>query len=273
MYHSEIKNVTNALNKYFNNSEINLLQHYNKNDDNLRQLLNDQLTLLKVQLSPFLYHKIDNLLKKELTIPIKLLMNKQISLWKGDIKKLKVDVIVNPANSQGIGCFQLRHNCLDNQIHSVAGPRLRLECINILQSREIPTSQAIITNSYNIHSKYIIHVVGPRFRVKDSNLATKLLRVDLVVANNSLSPIAKQNKPLEFDMLSKAYINCLKLADKHGCKHIAFPAISTGVFGYPKKESAKVAVKTIKEYIKHSNINCIFCAYTDEEFDIFNNIL
>ena len=86
----------------------------------------------------------------------------KVYLWKGDITTLKVDAIVNAANSQGLGCFIPCHKCIDNTIHSASGVQLRLECNEIMQEIEIlQTGKAIITSGYNLPSKYVIHTVGP----------------------------------------------------------------------------------------------------------------
>jgi len=87
----------------------------------------------------------------------------KISLWKGDITELDVDVIVNAANSQMLGCFQPYHACIDNAIHCAAGPRLRADCATImkLQGHAEPTGTAKITRAYNLPSRYVLHTVGP----------------------------------------------------------------------------------------------------------------
>lgn len=84
-----------------------------------------------------------------------------ISLWQGDITRLKVDAIVNAANSRGLGCWHPLHACIDNAIHSAAGLQLRQECNNTLRGGEIATDEAIITPGFNLPAKYVIHTVGP----------------------------------------------------------------------------------------------------------------
>ena len=83
------------------------------------------------------------------------------ALWQGDITQLKVDAIVNAANSRGLGCWHPLHGCIDNAIHSAAGLQLRQECNDILRGDEIATGDAIITKGYNLPAKYVIHTVGP----------------------------------------------------------------------------------------------------------------
>lgn len=85
-----------------------------------------------------------------------------ICLWQGDITTLKVDAIVNAANSQGLGCFIPCHKCIDNAIHSASGIELRIECNKIMQEiGELQTGKAFITKGYNLPAKYVIHTVGP----------------------------------------------------------------------------------------------------------------
>lgn len=145
-------------------------------------------------------------------------------LWKGDISLLKVDAIVNAANSALLGCFFPLHECIDNVIHSNAGIQLRLECKKIIDGQKAPekTGLAKITSAYNLPSKYVIHTVGPII-----------------------------NGPLTEDdcrLLSSCYLSCLKLADLHKLKSIAFCCISTGVYNFPNDIAANIAVDTVTEY-------------------------
>ena len=150
----------------------------------------------------------------------------KICLWKGDITTLKIETIVNAANSQGLGCFLALHNCIDNQVNSNAGISLRLECNEImkLKNYHLETSEAIITNGHNLPCKYIIHTVGP------------------IIYEN-----VTEKEILE---LKKCYINSLELAKENNIKTIAFPCISTGEFRFPKELASKIAVETVKEYLK-----------------------
>lgn len=170
----------------------------------------------------------------------------KLTLFKGDITKLKVEAIVNASNESGLGCFILNH-CIDSAIHHAAGPLLLEECKKL---GGIPTGIAKITNAYNLPCKYIIHVTGPKY---DKNL------------------------PLDFKLLSNCYWNCMDLARKHNIHEIAFCCISTGLFGYPKKESATTAIETVKRYIlQHPNYyftNIIFDVFTDEDEGIYKILL
>ena len=174
-----------------------------------------------------------------------------IYLRQGDITTLECDAIVNAANSQMLGCFQPLHNCIDNCIHTYAGLRLRNCCNELMrkQGREEPTGQAKITPAYNLPCKYVIHTVGP-------------------IVNGRLT--AKHE-----ELLASCYTSCLKLAEKNGCKSIAFCCISTGVFGFPQRRAAEIAVQTVREYKTktHSNIEVIFNVFKNEDYNFYRELL
>ncbi len=178
---------------------------------------------------------------------IKPLFNNKICLWEGDITTLKIDTIVNAANSQGLGCFIPCHKCIDNQIHTFAGLNLRLECRE--KMREIgvlKTGKAFITKGYNLPSKYVIHTVGPIIYQKVTNK--------------------------EIEQLKKCYINSMKIAKENEIKSIAFPCISTGEFKFPKKEASKIAIESIEEYLEENGDyfdKIVFNVFTDEDYDIY----
>lgn len=170
----------------------------------------------------------------------------KISLIKGDITKLKVECIVNASNESGLGC-SIPNHCIDSAIHFAAGHLLYEECKNL---GGIPTGIAKITNAYNLPCKYIIHVTGPK---------------------------KTEKTPLDFKLLSKCYWNCMILAQQHKIKEIAFCCISTGLFGYPKKESAYIAINTIRKwnltYPFYNFTHIIFDVFTDEDEQIYKQIL
>ena len=174
-----------------------------------------------------------------------------IFLWQGDITTLKCDAIVNAANAQMLGCFSPCHGCIDNAIHTFAGVQLRRDCNEIMQRQghHEPTGQAKITPAYNLPCKYVIHTVGP-------------------IVSGALT---KE----DCELLKSCYLSCLKLAEENGCKSIAFCCISTGVFGFPQKEAAQIAISTVKEYKKTTggDIKVIFNVFKDDDLMIYRDLL
>ncbi len=174
-----------------------------------------------------------------------------IYLWQGDITTLRCDAIVNAANSQMLGCFRPCHGCIDNAIHTFAGVQLRRNCNEIMQKQghNEPTGQAKITPAYNLPCKYVLHTVGP---IVSGRLTEE-----------------------HCELLKSCYLSCLKLAEENGVDSIAFCCISTGVFGFPKREAAKIAVDTVKEYKeeKRSDIKVIFNVFKDSDLAIYREVL
>ncbi len=172
-------------------------------------------------------------------------------LWQGDITTLECDAIVNAANSQMLGCFQPLHNCEDNCVHSAAGLRLRNFCNEIMEKQgfEEPTGGAKITPAFNLPSKYVLHTVGP-------------------IVNGRLTQG-------HCDLLASCYTSCLELAVENGCESIAFCCISTGVFGFPQREAAKIAIQTVKNWKTRENspIKVIFNVFKDEDLAIYRACL
>ncbi len=193
----------------------------------------------------------DELKKQSITNVDDIKEKNKIALWQGDITKLKIDSIVNAGNSQGLGCFLPNHNCIDNQINTFAGVRLRLACNEIMKdlNYNLETGKAIITNAYNLPSKYVIQTVGP-------------------IIENEVTEEKEQE-------LANCYINSLKLAIENGIKTIAFPCISTGVFRFPKDNACRIAIKSVKEFLEsHDTIEkVVFNVYSDEDLEIYKNEL
>ena len=154
-----------------------------------------------------------------------------LSIWQGDITRLAVDAIVNAANSQMLGCFVPMHTCIDNCIHTFAGVQLRAECsrqMNLLRERygrdyEQPTAVPMLTDAYNLPAKKVIHIVGP-------------------IVQYELTP------ELEKD-LADCYLNTLELCLDKDLKSVAFCCISTGVFHFPNKRAAQIAVSTVDSWL------------------------
>ena len=181
-----------------------------------------------------------------------------LSVWQGDITRLAVDAIVNAANSRMLGCFVPMHTCIDNCIHTYAGVQLRAECnrqMNQLRARfgrdyEQPTAVPMLTDAYNLPAKKVIHIVGP-------------------IVEHGLT------KELE-ESLAACYRNVLDLALANGLRTVAFSCISTGVFHFPNKRAAEIAVQTVTEWqAKHEgNMDkVIFDVFKDEDKGYYEQLL
>ena len=158
--------------------------------------------------------------------------NNILSIWQGDITRLRVDAIVNAANSQMLGCFVPMHTCIDNCIHTFAGIQLRAECSRQMKKMrarygrdyEQPTAVPMLTDAYNLPAKKVVHIVGP-------------------IVQDELTP------ELEED-LADCYTNTLELCAENNLRSVAFCCISTGVFHFPNKRAAEIAVHTVKEWLE-----------------------
>lgn len=174
-----------------------------------------------------------------------------IYIFKGDITRLKTGAIVNAANSGMTGCYNPCHNCIDNCIHTYAGIQLRNCCNDIMikQGYEEPVGRAKITPSYNLPCGFVIHTVGP-------------------IVHGRLQERHKK-------LLADCYNSCLKAADEHEVKSIAFCCISTGVFMFPNEEAAKIAVHTVRQYKADTNsdIKVVFNVFKDEDERIYRQLL
>lgn len=175
----------------------------------------------------------------------------RLRLWRGDITTLSVDAIVNAANSQMLGCWVPGHHCIDNAIHTFAGVQLRLECDRIMQARGRlePTATATITDGYNLPAARVIHTVGP-------------------IAQGR--PTARHRAEL-----ARCYRSCLDCAQEHGLSSIAFCCISTGVFGFPQEEAARIAVDTVKEWLASSGsgMTVVFNVFLETDLRIYQELL
>ncbi len=181
-----------------------------------------------------------------------------LSVWQGDITRLAVDAIVNAANSQMLGCFVPMHTCIDNCIHTFAGVQLRAECnrqMNQLRIRygrdyEQPTAVPMLTDAYNLPAKKIIHIAGP-------------------IVQYQLTP------ELEKD-LADCYRNALDMCLENALKSIAFCCISTGVFHFPNKRAAQIAVSTVKDWLlQHPGVmeRVIFNVFRDEDKEYYEELV
>ena len=169
----------------------------------------------------------------------------RIQIWQGDITCLKIDAIVNAANSQMLGCFYPLHKCIDNAIHSAAGVQLREECHQMMlqQGHDEPTGQAKITKAYNLPCRYVIHTVGP---IIPTGIPT----------------------PMQKEQLASCYRSIMQLAYENHLESVAFCCISTGEFHFPNGLAAQLAVKTVSNFfVEHPE-----CSIKQVAFNVFKDV-
>ncbi len=175
----------------------------------------------------------------------------RLVLWQGDITTLRCDAIVNAANSQLLGCFSPCHGCIDNIIHSMAGVQLRLACHELMQRQghEEPAGQAKCTPGFNLPAKCVLHTVGP---IVDG-------------------PLTGEHERL----LASCYRSCLRLAAERGLRSLAFCCISTGVFRFPARRAAQIAVQTVQDALREADCpgTVIFNVFKDSDLQIYRELL
>ena len=159
----------------------------------------------------------------------------ELTVVKGDITKVEVDAIVNAANSSLMG-----GGGVDGAIHRAGGPAILDECRKIIARQgECKTGKAVITTAGNLTARFVIHTVGPVWNGGDKN---------------------------EREKLADCYRNSLQLAIENGCRTIAFPSISTGVYRFPKAEAAAIAVQSVKTFLDQiSEIDQVLFVCFDDE--------
>lgn len=157
----------------------------------------------------------------------------------GDITKIEADAIVNAANTSLLG-----GGGVDGAIHRAAGPKLLAECRMLSGCK---TGQAKITKGYQLPAKYVIHTPGP---------------------------VWNGGKKKEEQLLKNCYENCLKLVAEHGCRTVAFPSISTGIYRFPLEKASIIAVGTILEFlVLHPDMDVQMICWDRETFQYYKNAL
>jgi O-acetyl-ADP-ribose deacetylase len=168
----------------------------------------------------------------------------QLALLKGDITKLDVDAIVNAANSSLLG-----GGGVDGAIHRAGGPKI-LEACMAIRNRQggCATGDAVITTGGNLKARYVIHTVGPVWIGGNKN---------------------------EDGLLRNAYYNSIRLASENHIATLAFPNISTGIYGFPKQRAAEIAIDTVINALKEFPmvVKVIFCCFDDDNFSIYETEL
>lgn len=170
--------------------------------------------------------------------------NSKLILKKGDITKETVDVIVNAANTGLRG-----GGGVDGAIHRAGGPEIMKECRQIIEKiGHLPTGKVAITTAGNLKAKWVFHTPGPIYRGGNNN---------------------------EEKLLKSCYLESLKLAEEKKAKSIAFPSISTGIYGYPAKEASHIALKTIIKFLKEnkSPLEVRFILFDNRTFFIYLDTL
>jgi O-acetyl-ADP-ribose deacetylase (regulator of RNase III) len=164
----------------------------------------------------------------------------RLEALQGDITTLEVDAIVNAANERLLG-----GGGVDGAIHRAAGPKLLSECRTL---GGCPTGEARITGGYHLPAVHVIHTVGPVYR---------------------------DGRHGEPELLASCYASSLRLAVAHGLRSIAFPAISTGVYGYPIHDAARIAVTTVRQTLQSpSSLECVyFVCFSKADFEVYRQLL
>ena len=167
-------------------------------------------------------------------------MNATLEVCQADITTLAVDAIVNAANSSLLG-----GGGVDGAIHRAAGPELLAECRRLGGCR---TGEAKITQGYRLPARWVVHTVGPVWRGGQHD---------------------------EAELLAAAYANSLRLAAEQGAQSIAFPCISTGVYGYPAREAAKIAVQAVRETLPQCPQieRVVFCCFSQQDAARYQQLL
>ena len=164
----------------------------------------------------------------------------RLEIVQGDIVRQEVDAVVNAANSSLLG-----GGGVDGAIHRAAGPELLAECRTL---GGCPTGEARITRGHDLPARHVIHAVGPIYRDGRSG---------------------------EDALLRSCYVSSLTLAERHGVETIAFPCISTGIFGYPKADACAIAVGAVLDWLRDHDLprGVIFCCFGRDDEDHYREVL
>ncbi len=168
-----------------------------------------------------------------------------MKIVQGDITTLEVDAVVNAANQMMLG-----GGGVDGAIHRAAGKELLDACLKVLEARpgvRCPTGEARITPGFRLPARFVIHTVGPVYR---------------------------DGRHGEPEKLANCYRNSLALAAENDCKSVAFPCISTGVYGYPIEDAARIAIRETEVFLKsHGGIEVVFCCFSGYDKRIYDELL
>ena len=174
-----------------------------------------------------------------------MIIGSNINVFLGDITTLDVDAIVNAANQVMLG-----GGGVDGAIHHAAGRELFEACLKVPEVRpdvRCPTGEARITPGFRLSAKYVIHTVGPVYRDGTHG---------------------------EPELLAACYRNSLALAAENGCRSVAFPCISTGVYGYPLRDAAVIAIREVRAFLAdHPEMEVIFCCFSERDKSVYALLL
>ncbi len=174
----------------------------------------------------------------------KVIGNAKLSLMQGDITRQDTDAIVNAANSGLMG-----GGGVDGAIHRAGGPTIKEECKKIVADRgRLPAGQAVITTGGNLNARYVIHTVGPVWHGGEKS---------------------------EPETLASAYRESLKIATENGLKAISFPSISTGVYAYPIDKAARVALRTVVDFLSQETSlkEVTFVLFDSRTFEAYSRVM
>ncbi|CAM2947578.1 macro domain-containing protein [Actinomyces slackii] len=190
------------------------------------------------------------------------LLGERVALWHGELARLRADAVVNAANSRMIGCFVPGHKCVDNMLHSAAGPAMRAECARYMADAEAadpsrrdtgePSGRAVLTRGYHLPALYVIHSVGP-------------------MADRGQGP-----NPADRALLESCYTSSLDLAADIGMNSVGLCSISTGAFGYPKRWAATAAMDALARWVvdhPHSPMRIVIGLSAQAELNAYEQAL